>query len=357
MYEVTTTNTNTDSAKESFRALWKRPGGLFAKITGVAAIAAVLYGLYKVLPFLVAAASNLLVLILELVAIVAILFVLSSKEFRRGVQLSWLQIMRKFYGWFVNIDPIAILQNGINEMKKKLLTVKENVTNLQAILESMKKKLEEYKKTFKENKVKKESLEKKIADPKISSNDVRRYKTELQLIDNEIARGAEQIKSQNQRIATSEKYLDVMKKLELAADFRVKDAQNELNYRKDEYEQAKSQQKAVGSIMSIIKGDLTKTLEEEIAMDSVTTTINTSLAEMKRLLDGSNDILTNFELDSEVNTSKADEILAAFDKDGFSIFNAGEDKISTKNVAALPEPPKAAILINKEAVKTENKYF
>ena len=112
--------TDTQSTDKSFKSLWKRPGGLFAKITGWAAIGAILYGVYKILPFLVAAASNLLILILELVAIAAILFILTSKEFRRAVSLTWLQLMRKIYGLIVNIDPIAILQNGINEMKKKL---------------------------------------------------------------------------------------------------------------------------------------------------------------------------------------------------------------------------------------------
>ena len=106
----------------------------------------------------------------------------------------------------------------------------------------------------------------------------------------------------------------------VAADFKVKDAQNELSYRKDEYEQAKAQQKAVSSITSIMKGCLTSSMEEELAMEQVSNTINTSIAEINRLLDGSNDILVNFELNNDINSAKADEIVKMFDSNGFSIF-------------------------------------
>ena len=109
-----------DSTEQSLKNLWKRPGGLFAKITGWGAIAALGFGLFKILPFLVAGAANLLILILELIALVVILYIITSKEFIRGLKLMWLQIMRKFYGFIVNIDPINILKNGISEMKKKL---------------------------------------------------------------------------------------------------------------------------------------------------------------------------------------------------------------------------------------------
>jgi len=353
MYEITTTE-NTDN---SLKGLWKRPGGAFAKLTGWAAIAAILYGLYKALPYLVAAAANLFVLILELIGIAILLYLITSKDVRRIVKLTWLQVMRKLYGLVVNIDPIHILQNGINEMKKKLDIVRENVTKLESLLVDMKRKLKEYMSDFENNVTKKRNLEKKLSDPSIPSNEALKYRATLQLINNEITRGDSQIKSQNERIATSEKYLKVMKDLETAADFKVKDAENELRYRKNEFEQAKAQQKAMSSITSILRGGLSKSMEEELAMEQVTNTINTSIAEMNRLLDGSNDILVNFELDTAVNATKADEILARFDANGFDIFNA-DTKPTYVERAALPEGQKVFITNSNETVgNTKQRYF
>lgn len=315
----------TTNKKDGLSELWNRPGGTFAKITGGLALAGAGYAFLKyALPFLVAAAGNMLLLSVELAGLAAILFAVTSKTFLRGVSLTWLQVMRKFYGLIVNIDPIAILQNGINEMKKKLATVDENVTKLESVLVSMRKKLKEYKDSFSNNVRKRDALQRKIGEID-DSTDALKYKAQLQLINNEITRGNEQIKSQSERIVTSEKYLDIMKKLQVAADFKVKDAQNELSYRKDEYEQAKAMQSSVSSITSILKGCLTSSMEEELAMEQVSKTINTSIAEINRLLDGSNDILVNFELNNDINSAKADEIVRMFDSNGFSIFDNKDD--------------------------------
>lgn len=353
---MTTTN---DSQAQSLKNLWKRPGGGFAKLTGWAAIAAILYGIFKALPFLVAAASNLIVLILELVALAALLYLITSKDVRRVVKLTWLQVMRKLYGLVVNIDPIHILQNGINEMRKKLDVVRENVTKLESLLVDMKRKVAEYKNEFEKNVSKRRSLEKKLSDPTVSSNEMLKYKATLQLINNEITRGESQIKSQNERISTSEKYLKVMKNLETAADFKVRDAENELRYRKNEYEQAKAQQKAMSSITSILRGSMTKSMEEELAMEQVTNTINSSIAEMNRLLDGSNDILVNFELDTEANAAKADEILARFDANGFDIFNAETKPNYGKPSAELPKGQEMYVVnhVEKPVENDRPRYF
>ena len=314
----------TTEKKDGLKELWNRPGGLFAKITGVLALGGSAFAFFKyVLPFLVAAAGNMLLLSVELAALALFLFIVTDKTFLRGLSLTWLQIMRKLYGLIVNIDPIAILQNGINEMKKKLATVDENVTKLESVLVSMRKKLTEYKTSFENNVRQRDALQKKLSSMG-NTDEALKYKAKLQLINNDITRGNDQIKSQTERIITSEKYLDIMKKLQIAADFKVKDTQNELSYRKDEYEQAKAQQKAIRSITSILKGCLTSSMEEELAIEQVSNTINTSIAEINRLLDGSNDILVNFELNNDICSAKADEIVHMFDTNGFKIFDRSE---------------------------------
>lgn len=356
MEYLSSTNTN----ENSFKNLWKRPGGTFAKVTGWAAIIAMVFAFCKyALPFMVAAAANLLVLIAELVALFVVLYILTSKEFRRAVSLTWLQIMRKLYGLIVNIDPIAILQNGINEMRKQMDTVHENVTRLQTVLESMKTKLNEYKSKFENNIAKRDVIMKKIKSL-TDENEVLKYKAKLQLLNNDITRGEAQIRAQRERIVTSEKYLEIMKKLEIATDYKVRDAQSELSYRKDEYEQAKAQQKAMSSITSILKGSLTRSMEEELAMEQISNTINTSIAEINRLLDGSNDILVNFELNSEVSSAKADEIVKMFDSNGFDIFNSTDDtpKITFAGMIANKENEKKLVMV--ENTPTENggvRYF
>lgn len=350
--------------KQKIKDLYKRPGGLFAKIMGLLVMTAIGYGLYYILPFLVAAAANFLILLLELIGIAGLLYLITNKDFRRGLQLVWLQIMRKFYGAIVNIDPIAILQNGINEMKQKLKTVRESVTKLESLIVGMKTKLREYEEEFEHNISQKKALDRKVSSINTAEDktELMKYRSTLQLINNSIARGERQIKAQRVRINTSERYLDVMKKLEIAADFKVRDAENELNFRKEEYEQAKAQTKAIRSVTSIFDGGLTRTMEEELAMTTVTDTINESIAEMNRMLDGSNQILANFEIDNDINADKANAILELFDNNGFSIFEEPQKKETGKYI--LTHTPADAeyeeIKPEKEKVKlpmSQTKYF
>ena len=70
---------------------------------------------------------------------------------RKILKLMYLQICRKITGLIVEIDPIAILENSISEMKKKLVTVKQKITDIGSTLVGMKRKQKEYKKEFEEN--------------------------------------------------------------------------------------------------------------------------------------------------------------------------------------------------------------
>lgn len=314
-------NSIVKSSMDGIKELYNKPGGKFAKIMGILAGCGIGYAFLKyALPFLVASTANLILFVAELAVLAVLVGIVTSKPFWKALSLLWLQIMRKLYGLVVNIDPIAILQNAISEMRKKLEIVDQNVTKLQAVLVKMRKKLQEYENNFERNVHIRDAA---IAKLNKEKDDMERMKlmSQKQLADNEIARGQEQILRQRSRIETSEKYLKIMKKLQVMVKFKATDTENQVDYLKDDYEQAKAQQSAMKSISAIMKGCLTTSMEEELAMEKVMDTVNTSIAEMERLIDGSNDILVNFELNSDANSIKAEQIVADFEKNGFSIFN------------------------------------
>jgi hypothetical protein len=342
---------------DGIREMYKKPGGKFAKVTGLLAGCGVGYAFLKyALPFLVASTANLILFVGELVVLAVIVGIVTSKPFWRALSLLWLQVMRKLCGLVVNIDPIAILQNKIKDMYEKYDTVNENVTKLQAVIVKMRRKLDEYKSSFERNVHIRDAA---LAKLELETDEMERMKimSQKQLADNEITRGDEQIAKQKSRIETSEKYLKIMKKLQVMVKFKVKDSENQVNYLKDDYEQARAQQSAMKSISAIMKGCLTTSMEEELAMDKVMTTVNTSIAEMERLIDGSNDILVNFELNSDANSIKAEQIVADFERNGFSIFGGTGEAVkpSMKAISAgqaesveftmVPEEEKSPIRI------------
>lgn len=327
--------------------LWKQPGGTLAKVGLWVMGGSVLWGIYKALPYLIAFTQNVFTLTLLMLGLGCILYVVFSPEMRKILKLLYLQICRKITGLIVEIDPIAILENSINEMKKKLQTVKKRITEIGSTLAGMENKQKEYKKEFEMNVGRVKAIKEKL----MKDNDEKTRMAlngQLTISQNDITMLDEQIKAQADRITKTKRYLEILEKLEIAATTKIKVAENTVSHKKDEYEQAKKMKSAVQSLTSIFSSSwLTKSMEEQMALNVVSNTINDSIAEMNRLLDGSNDILINYDISSMANASKVDEIIANYDHNGFESFKALQD-----NGEYMPG------MLQEEPVKTkENKYF
>ena len=327
--------------------LWKQPGGTLAKVGLWVMGGSVLWGIYKALPYLIAFTQNVFTLTLLMLGLGCILYVVFSPEMRKILKLLYLQICRKITGLIVEIDPIAILENSINEMKKKLQTVKKRITEIGSTLAGMENKQKEYKKEFEMNVGRVKAIKEKL----MKENDEKTRMAlngQLTISQNDITMLDEQIKAQADRITKTKRYLEILEKLEIAATTKIKVAENTVSHKKDEYEQAKKMKSAVQSLTSIFSSSwLTKSMEEQMALNVVSNTINDSIAEMNRLLDGSNDILINYDISSMANASKVDEIIANYDHNGFESFKALQD-----NGEYVPG------MLQEEPVKIkENKYF
>jgi predicted nucleic acid-binding Zn-ribbon protein len=327
--------------------LWKQPGGTLAKVGLWVMGGSVLWGIYKALPYLIAFTQNVFTLTLLMLGLGCILYVVFSPEMRKILKLLYLQICRKITGLIVEIDPIAILENSINEMKKKLQTVKKRITEIGSTLAGMENKQKEYKKEFETNVNRVKAIKEKL----MKDNDEKTRMAlngQLTIAQNDITMLDEQIKAQADRITKTKRYLEILEKLEIAATTKIKVAENTVSHKKDEYEQAKKMKSAVQSLTSIFSSSwLTKSMEEQMALNVVSNTINDSIAEMNRLLDGSNDILINYDISSMANASKVDEIIANYDHNGFESFKALQD-----NGEYMPG------MLQEEPVKIkENKYF
>jgi len=310
--------------QEAINKLWKRPEGIFGIITGIGLFGLIGYLLYKALPFLITLATNVIWLVVEIIILCILVYILLNKDTWRNFSLLWYQLNRKILSIVVDMDPISVLHKGISEMVRNLDIIHQKVNELGAIIEEMKKKLKEYKTEFDENTHKKKKLDEKIKNGNLDEKELFATRNALVNVNNSLVRGQTQIIKQQERLNTSEKYYKVMEKLEVYAGYKIQDAKNDLYYKEEEFKQAKATRSAMKSIMSILKGGLSESIEQELALASINETVNLSISEMRRLIDGSNDILNNFELNSEINADKAEALLKEYEAHGFDIFNESE---------------------------------
>ena len=87
-----------------------------------------------------------------------------------------------------------------------------------------------------------------------------------------------------------------------------------MNVQKEEYKAAKSEQSVLKAFKNIMAGGMSRSLEEELALEHIADTVNTNIAEMNQFLDGSNSLLTDFDIENEVNVEKANEIILSMNR-------------------------------------------
>ena len=100
------------------KSFWKRPEGPF----GIAALAALIIaggiGLYEILPYIISLLTDTIHAVALAAVLVAILWLAVNPTFRTAVSNLFQNAVRFFASWVVETDPIGILRNYLDDMKK-----------------------------------------------------------------------------------------------------------------------------------------------------------------------------------------------------------------------------------------------
>jgi hypothetical protein len=100
------------------KSFWKRPEGPFGMVALAAVIVAGGVGLYVILPFLITLLTNTIYAAALAGVVIAILWLAFNPTFRAAVSNLFKNIVRFFASWVVETDPIGILRNNLDDMKK-----------------------------------------------------------------------------------------------------------------------------------------------------------------------------------------------------------------------------------------------
>ena len=101
------------------KSFWKRPEGPFGMVVLAALIVGAGIGLYLILPFLITLLTNTLYAGALTAVLVVILWLASNRSFRAAIKNLFQYTVRWFASWVVETDPIGILRNNLDDMKKE----------------------------------------------------------------------------------------------------------------------------------------------------------------------------------------------------------------------------------------------
>ena len=100
------------------KSFWKRPEGPFGMVILAALIGVGVYGFSLILPFLINMLTDTLHMAALAAILIAILWLVFNPTFRTAVSNLFQNGVRFFASWVVETDPIGILRNNLDDMKK-----------------------------------------------------------------------------------------------------------------------------------------------------------------------------------------------------------------------------------------------
>jgi len=319
-----------DTEKKT-KTFWQRPEGklgmfviiVIIGVIGWLAATGVLLTLFQTLFATVGFAIGLGILLLVAAAII---YVLIDNKFRTLVWYAYRGMMRSITGMFVQLDPIRILESYIDylyqnlkEMNEHIAKLKGQVSKLEGIIKQNKAEMEQ-------------SL--RIAEQAKKQNNM-----ELVAINTrQFGRLKETNEKYNNLLSKIELLYKVLSKIHKNSNFLIKDTENEVRMRKQEYVAIQAGHSAMKRAMNIINGDPDKKMVFDMATEAIVEDVHSKIGEMERFIELSGNFIDSVDLQNAVFEQSGLEILEKMEKEGVSFLlsdNTGSNTTSnttTKDV-------------------------
>ncbi|NOZ33672.1 MAG: hypothetical protein GXO80_00045 [Chlorobi bacterium] len=295
------------------KSFWKRPEGktgAFFLIAGAAVIA--IYNV-PILNFITSLLKGTISTIALGAVVLALLYMIFDKRVRNLIWYMYKSFMRWITGLFVQIDPIKILENYVEYLKKNMRKMNMHITQLKGQISQLKTIILKNRREM-EHSIKLAEQAKKQGKNELITINTRQYG---------------RLKETNERY---QKLLDrmlvlykVLNKIHINSGYLIQDTDNDVRMRKQELKAIRTSHSAMKRAMSIIQGDPDKRLIFDMATETVVEDIHNKIGEMERFIEISGSFIDSIDLQNGIYEQEGLEILEKLEKEGSS-FLFGQPK-------------------------------
>ena len=271
------------------KSFWQRPEGIPGAILLIAILGGLGYGLMQIMPSLIELAENMIYLGLMCGGLFIVGYMLLDKRIRTLAWYFYKSIIRKTTGVFIQLDPIAIIEGFLEDLKDKMKTMENQIGELKGQIRKIKNKI-----TAKKDKV----------DYYMGmANAARNKGNEAQM--NLNIRKAEREKSAAAKFGVlrdkTEKLYTVLDKMKKYSAIMVDDIGHEVEMKTEEREIIRTSHSVMKSAVNIINGNSDRKVIFDQAMEYIVDDIGMRIGEMERFMDVSADFMSNMDLENEMH--------------------------------------------------------
>ena len=302
------------------KSFWKRPEGVTGVIFLIGLIAGGAYLLATFGTLLVGLLSNTLYAGLMLMALAAIVYMIADPKMRNLIGYAYKGVMRRITGLFVQIDPIGILKNYIEDLKNNLRHMSKQIGNLRGQMRRLKGTITQNSKT----------IEKSMRLANRAKANGKQNQMVLEL------RRAGRLKDSNAKLMELYKKMEminkVLKRMYENSEIMLEDIKDQVNIKEQERKAIRASHSAMRSAMNIISGDKDKRAMFDQAMEALAEDVANKVGEMERFMDASTTFMDSIDLQQGVFEEEGMKLLEEWDKKSMQMLlgEGKEDLLNTK---------------------------
>ena len=307
-----------DKKQKSF---WRKPEGITGLIFLIGALllggSLISSGIGAIIAFVGTTGG----LITTLASLGLIIFMGLDNKARNLISYLYKSTMRWITGLFVTIDPIGILKNYVDDLKKNLKKMRMQIGKLRAQMHKLKEMIINNQKQIKTN-----------LDLAAAARD-----NEQQAVLILKTRKAGRLKESNMKLDDLYKRMEVLyrvlSKMYENSYILSEDIEDQVKMKDQERKAILAGHSAMKSAMSIIKGDTDKRLMFDQALEHIADDVSNKVGEMEQFMEMSEDFMNSIDLQNGIFEEKGMEMLDAWEKKSTSLLlgTEKEDIISSAN--------------------------
>ncbi len=310
------------------KSFWKRPEGVTGTVVLLGLLAGGGFLLYKALPTLIALASNMLTLVLMLLALGAIIYMVLDPKMRALVGYAYKSVMRWITGLFITIDPIGILKNYVDDLEDNLSKMSTQIGNLKGQIRKLTTMVDENTKEINQN--------------MLIASKAKEMGQENQMI--LASRKAARLKEVNSKYDELRAKMDilyrVLTKMYQNSEILLEDTRDQVKIKEEERKAIRASHGAMRSAMSVLSGDKDKRAMFDMALENIADDVAAKVGEMERFMELSSNFMNSVDLQNGVFEEEGARMLEKWEKESHLLLMSGKEKASS-DYLNLGEPQKA----------------
>jgi phage shock protein A len=327
--------------QQRLKTFWQRPEGKLGAVVLIALAVLVVIFAIPIFTFIIGLLQNLVTTILLIVVLGIFIYVLFDKQFRNLVWYMYKSFMRWVTGIFVTIDPIKILETYIDYLYKNLKEMNVHIAKLKGQISKLKTIINKNKQEMEQN-LKMAEQAKKKGNKELMAINTRQYG---------------RLKESNERYSALLNKMDilyrVLSKIHRNSGYLIKDTENEVRMRKQEYKAIKAGHTAMKRAMSIIQGDPDKKMMFDMATEAIVEDVHGKIGEMERFIELSGSFIDSVDLQNGIYEQEGLELLEKMEKEGVS-FLLGD---SPKDIPGLEKDEEIEVKDEPESFSSYSNLF